>query len=946
MIILDSPSHYDIRCYIATESIKGESRARFLRPKVRRGARVIATWLTALVAFRGGAATLVVTNANDSGLGSLRQAILDANATNGLDTITFQISGAGVHTINLLATLPAITDSVVIDGTSQSGYTGTPLIELNGTSAGTSPGLRLFAANSTIKGLALNRFTAQGLLIQGAGSNVVQANFIGTATSGTIARGNSLQGIWLNGSFGNQIGGSHASQGNLISGNGDVGLYVLNGGSNTIQGNFIGTKVSGTTALANENNGVSLANSPGNLVGGTGPETRNVISGNQGSGVYLDGSGAIGNLIQGNYIGTHSNGNLAIPNAGDGVTISGARGNTVGGTNAGAGNLLSGNTQGGVGLNGPGADSNLIQGNFIGTSASGLAALGNNYSGITIFAGSSNLVGGTLPSARNIISANKLFGVYVTNGAGNLIQGSFIGLDATGTNALGNAESGVALENASLNTVGGATAAARNVISGNTKDGIVIFGGAATGNLIQGNYIGPNVTGQAALTNKLSGVHVQSQGNTIGGVLGAGGNLISGNGQDGILLDGGSAANNTVEGNLVGTSAGGTAGLGNGRAGIGIAGAPRNIIGGTITGAGNVLSANGDAGIYLVASGATGNLIQGNTIGADLTGTLPLGNTSEGIYVERAPTNVIGGALSGAGNLISANNVQGILLTNASWNLIQGNLIGTKADGLSDLGNVFHGVELQAGANNNTIGGGTGAGNRIAFSKPINAGVRVRNGSTNNAILGNAIFSNGALGIDLGAGANGTYGFNTNVPCNTTGGANMAQNYPVLTQAVSGNGTGVRGTLNSRRNRAFLLQFFANSTCDASGYGEGQTYLGQTSVVTSNDCNTSFLVSFATPLPAGYVITATATDSANNTSEFSPCIPVVAAPTLAVSLADQQVSLVWSNTPPGFVLKQTDSLSPPVHWISVTNSAVLSNGQFVVTLPTDANKRFYALSFE
>ena len=941
MIILDSPSPYAIRRYIATSLIMGESRAAFLEVILRRCVLVVATWLTALIAFRGGAATLVVTNANDSGLGSLRQAILDANATNGLDTVTFKISGTGVHTITLLAALPLITDSVVIDGTTQSNYAGSPLIELNGTSAGSSPGLRLLAANSTIKGLALNRFVAQGLLIQGAGSNVVQANFIGTDPSGTIARGNSLQGIWLNGSSGNQIGGTHATQGNLISGNGDVGLYLLNSASNTIQGNFIGTMVSGTTALANGNNGIFLANSPGNLVGGTALETRNVISGNQGSGLYLDGSGTTGNLIQGNYIGTHTNGNLAIPNSGDGVTLDSAPGNTIGGTDTGAGNLLSGNTQGGVGLNGTGADKNVIQGNLIGTSASGLAALGNNYSGITIFAGSSNLVGGTLTGARNIISANKLFGVYITNSVGNLVQGSYIGLDVTGTNALGNAESGVALENASLNTVGGAATAARNVISGNSKDGIVIFGAAATGNLIQGNYIGPDVTGQSALTNKLCGVHVQSQGNTIGGVLGAGGNLISGNGQDGVFLDGASAANNTVQGNLVGTSASGTVGLGNGRAGIGIAGAPSNTIGGSISGAGNVLSANGDAGIYLIASGATGNLIQGNTIGADLTGALPLGNTLQGIYIERAPTNVIGGTVPGAGNLIAANKVQGILLTNASWNLVQGNFIGTKADGISDLGNVFHGVELQVGANNNTIGGGVGAGNRIAFSKPINAGVRVRDGSTNNAILGNAIFSNGALGIDLG-----TYGFNINVPCNTSGGANMAQNYPVLTQAVSGNGTGVRGTLNSRRNRTFLLQFFANPACDASGYGEGQTYLGQTSVVTSNDCNTSFLVNFPTQVPAGYVLTATATDSANNTSEFSPCIPLVPAPTLAVSLTDQQVSLAWTNTPTGFVLKQTESLSPPVYWTSVTNSPVLANDQFVVTLPAAMSRRFYALSFE
>jgi titin len=896
----------------------------------------------AFLPFRGGAATLVVSNANDSGLGSLRQAILDANATNGLDTITFKISGTGVHTINLLAALPAITDAVVLDGTSQSNYAGTPLIELNGTGAGSSPGLRLLAANSTIKGLALNRFIAQGLLIQGAGSNVVQANFIGTDPSGTIDRGNSLQGIWLNGSSGNQIGGTHATQGNLISGNGDVGLYLLNSASNTIQGNFIGIKASGAVALANGNNGIFLVNSPGNLMGGTAPATRNIISGNQGSGVYLNGSATTRDLVLGNYIGTDTNGSLAIPNAGDGVTINGATGNTIGGTDAGAGNLLSGNTQGGVGLKGPGADSNVVQGNYIGTDASGRLTLGNGLSGITILSGNSNLIGGTTTAARTIISANKLAGVYITTGSGgNLVQGNFIGVDATGSNALGNATNGISITSASSNTVGGITSGAGNVISGNGNYGVEIFNATTTSNSIQGNYIGPVVTGQSALGNQLSGVHIQSPGNTIGGAVSGAGNLISGNGQDGILLDGAGAAANFVQGNLIGTAAGGTSGLGNGRAGVGISGAPSNTIGGTITGAGNLLSANGDAGIYLIASGATGNLIQGNTIGADRTGTLPLGNTFEGIYIERALTNVIGGTLPGAGNQIAANNVQGILLTNASWNLVQGNLIGTQADGVSDLGNVFHGVELQVGANNNTIGGGTGAGNRIAFSKPINAGVRVRDGSTNNAILGNAIFSNGALGIDLG-----TYGVNANIPCDTGTGANMAQNYPVLTQTVSGSGTGVRGTLNSRRNRTFLLQFFANPACDASGYGEGQTYLGQTSVVTSNDCNTSFLVNLSTQVPAGYTITATATDSANNTSEFSACIPVVPTPALAVSVADQQVSLVWSNTPPGFVLKQSDSLMPPVHWTSVTNSAVLSNGQFVVTLPTDLTRRFYVLSFE
>ena len=180
------------------------------------------------------------------------------------------------------------------------------------------------------------------------------------------------------------------------------------------------------------------------------------------------------------------------------------------------------------------------------------------------------------------------------------------------------------------------------------------------------------------------------------------------------------------------------------------------------------------------------------------------------------------------------------MLTNyASWNVIQGNWIGTKSDGISNLGNRWHGVECHVGACNNTIGGAYGAGNRLAFTQTYTgsgyAGVRVRDGSTNNAILGNAIFSNDGLGIDLG-----NYGVNAEhlVRHRHRRGANMGQNYPVITQAVSGNGTGVRGTLNSRPNASFLCSSSPIPFAAAffGGNGQGQIYLGQTSVVTGNDC--------------------------------------------------------------------------------------------------------------
>ena len=312
-----------------------------------------------------------------------------------------------MHTIVLLAALPAITDPVVIDGTTQPGYAGTPLIELNGASAGsTSDGLRLSAGNSTILGLAINRFGGAGIHVQlPGGTNFIQGNFIGTDPTGTLGQGNGSSaqsgGVWIDGSSGNWIGGPYPTNRNLISGNGGPGVYLLNCTGNTVQGNLIGTSVSGTAALGNSNNGISLYNAAGNQVGGSSTAARNLISGNGGSGVYFSGSGTTGNSVQGNYIGTDSNGSLAIPNAGDGVTAQNAGGNSIGGTNAGAGNLLSGNSQGGVGLKGAGSDNNLVQGNFIGTDASGQVTLGNTLSGITIFGGNSNLVGGDTAAAQH-----------------------------------------------------------------------------------------------------------------------------------------------------------------------------------------------------------------------------------------------------------------------------------------------------------------------------------------------------------------------------------------------------------------------------------------------------------------------------------------------------------------------------------------------------------------
>lgn len=903
-----------------------------------RAALLLGCYLALLKPNLALSATFTVINTGDSGAGSLRQAILDANANGGLDAIAFQIPGAGVHTIAPLSTLPPLTDPAIIDGTTQTGFISSPLIELNGTSAGGNAGLRLLAGGCTVRGLVINRFQTDGIDISGPGTNLVAGNYLGTDPTGLLARGNAFEGILISGSSGNLIGGANAADRNLISGNADAGVYILNAGGNQVVGNYIGTTVTGIARLGNTNNGVAINNSAGTTVGGSTAAFRNLISGNHASGVYLLGAGTSGNLVSGNYIGTDPTGTLSLSNLGDGITLSAALNNVIGGTGAGAGNLISGNAKAGLSLGG-GASGNLVQGNFIGTDATGKFALGNSLAGVTIFGAGGNQIGGAAAGGRNVISGNRQDGIFITtNSTGNTVAGNFIGVTVAGTNSLVNLFNGVTISSASSNTVGGAAAGAGNVISGNASYGVHLLNGA-TANLLQRNFIGTDPTGSLPVPNLLSGVRIESAANTIG-TPGAG-NVLSGNTQDGVFIVGVTAVSNVLQGNFIGTTAGGSGGLGNGRAGVGLSSAVANFIG--APGAGNVISANKtDAGIYLVGTGTARNQIQGNIIGADITGTQALGNFYEGIYLERALTNTIGGTTPGAGNLISANHTRGIWLTNASGNLIQGNFIGTTADGLSALGNTYHGVECEVGAGNNTIGGPGGAGNKIAFAQTIYAGVRIRDGATNDAILGNSIFSNGAQPIDLGA-----FGVAANDLNDPDGGANFLQNYPVLTQAVAGGGVGVRGTLNSRPSKTFLLQFFASSSCDSSGNGEGQIYLGDYTVATASNGNASFVTTFDSAVPAGYVITATATDGANNTSEFSACLTAGAAPVLSVTPAsNQQMTVSWPNSTTGFVLLQTGSLLPPVQWTTVTNVPVNTGGQFVVTLYTTATNRFFALNFQ
>jgi hypothetical protein len=566
-----------------------------------------------------------VTSIADTGAGTLRLMIQDSNATPGTNTIDFNIAGGGVHVIQPRTALPTITNPVTLDGTSEPGYTGTPVIQIDGSLlSATVPGLTLSAGSSTVKGFIISHFGGAGIAVV-SNSNVIQANYIGTDATGKIAAKNNADGIAIYG----------GAQNNLIGTNGD---------------------------------GVNDASE------------RNIISANGFSGVSISGSGTNQNTVAGNYIGTDVTGTAALGNTDNGVSIfAGAQSNRIGVNGAdtdaaGEGNVISANHWSGIGISSSGTTQNVVAGNFIGLDATGSVALGNLNLGVGIDTGAQN---------------NRI-----------------------GTNADG---VGDALE--------------RNIISANTWQGVRIGGTGTNQNIVAGNYIGTNKAGTVALGNLLDGVLVYS-----------------------------GAASNGIGSNLDGLN-----------------------------------------------DGAEANLISGNLGG--------------GVIVED---------------------------TGSNQNTVQGNLIGTDATGTQALGNAGVGVGVNGSAQANSI--------RL-----------------------NGIYGNGGLGIDLGG---------SSVSINAVGdadtGPNLLQTYPVILSASPGSATTVAGTLTSEPSTTFTLDFYASAAPDRSLYGQGERYLGATTLTTPASGEASFSVALAAASNAGEWISATATDPAGNTSEFSMARPL---PTTALSLS-------------------------------------------------------------
>ncbi|HEY0100956.1 MAG TPA: hypothetical protein VGB76_18555, partial [Pyrinomonadaceae bacterium] len=302
--------------------------------------------------------TFVITNNNDSGAGSLRDAITAANASPGTDTIAFNLPpGAQKIEVGLAFPLPLpdITDPLIIDGTTQPGYDGKPLVVLSGAKLfkADSHGLTILSGSTVVKSLVINGFVSAGIHMKEKGGNVVQNCYIGTDPGGTQHVGNNA-GVYLLGSSGNLIGGAAAGDGNVLAGNRGPDIHLgIGSHSNQVSGNMIGTDVSGSIALKQGSQTFSIFSGSNNVIGGNTPGARNVIIG----GLTIDGDtpygASTGNHVKGNYIGLNRAGTAALNPVGSGVSIgSRSTGNLIGGTTPGERNIISGNGTPGVVISG------------------------------------------------------------------------------------------------------------------------------------------------------------------------------------------------------------------------------------------------------------------------------------------------------------------------------------------------------------------------------------------------------------------------------------------------------------------------------------------------------------------------------------------------------------------------------------------------------------------
>ena len=375
-----------------------------------------AQWESSLATY-----TVTQTSGDELVAGTLAWAIEQANLNAGQDTIEFDIGSGGQQTIVLSKDLPTITESVIIDGTSQSGFAGAPIIEVN---ANGNDAFDLMGNDSAIKGLVINRTSGHAIELIGD-NHVITGNYIGTDITGTIALGNGGAGVHIEANN-NIVGGLLVADRNVIAASGDDGVGIGSGTNNSILGNYIGTDATGSVALGNSDRGIIVeVGANGQLIEG------NVVSASGNSGIELK---STDNQVIGNFVGTDSTGSIALGNVANGIAVA---------INA-DGQLIQNNVVGASGFSGIDLKSqfNQVFANFLGTDSTGVVDLGNLSHGIWI-TNRDNEIGSAAATDGNTIAFNTGDGIRMEAGpdARNwFLSNNIFANDGLGINLVGGDE--------------------------------------------------------------------------------------------------------------------------------------------------------------------------------------------------------------------------------------------------------------------------------------------------------------------------------------------------------------------------------------------------------------------------------------------------------------------------------------------------------------------------
>jgi parallel beta-helix repeat protein len=596
---------------------------------------------------RGSSHVISVTSLRNSGPGSLRAAIMRANAGPPGRRALIRFSVHGV--ITLASQLPAISAAVTIDATSAPTHVsgGPPVVEINCDRQG---GLRFAAGSrgSQLWGVAVDNASGDGITLN-AGSITLDDNYVGLDLAGAAFR-NRGDGVYVSrASSGNRIGlnssGASGVVANVISGNAGSGIVLAGSSRNTVVSNRIGTNPAGTSAIANGGDGIHItAGSGDNEIGGTEfvdsatgqannptgskgtvtpvfvvPPLGNLISGNAAEGVLID-RGSRHNALNGNFIGTNAGGDGAIGNAGDGVWLNGAGSNSLTGCKFVNNpfvyyNVVSGNGEDGLRITN--SNNAVVQGNFFGVGANNTTIVGNRLDGVRVDGSSANdQVGGVIPLG-NVSSGNGQNGIAVAGRVRGFVTFNTFGGLLAFKGAAPNGNDGLL-----VTSTGGDNLARTNVFSGNRRNGIELAG-RASGVTVDPDIAGLDTDGTATLPNGGDGVLIDdaAHDNVVGGNLISviRQNTLSGNAGYGLVITG-AAHDNRVFNSYIGTGILGVTRLGNQRGGVLIAGtAYGNSVGNLLMRPSDLISGNNGTGVTL-RSGTRGNRVINNYIGLDRTG--------------------------------------------------------------------------------------------------------------------------------------------------------------------------------------------------------------------------------------------------------------------------------------------------------------------------------------